>query len=278
LDTDPSCLNEGWQNELIQGDWCTQGPLRINEHLSLDALQASVLFTNARLILSKIEQLGGVELTGSGGIASPALNSINRLLWWGNDGEYRQEWSRNAEGEPRPVELLRRALELMGALVHHGTRLIVSPKGVVSQAPSEAGPLYADLLRTYFRRIDHSSIDGGPPIPLTWSHLGCALHAIGQTETSWCETTAFISKLFPVTVFEREVQELGASRPGLTWRTEALHSLVVCRFLEPLLDFALLEGRLEARPPGVNVWMWRRGTLFGQVLRFELEEESGTQR
>src|SRR2546426_7193061 len=104
---------------LLEGDWETTGPLRLNESLTAAEVGQSVLVVNVRRVLEAVRDAGGAPATADGRWAPPFVELLVERLWWGVAGDRELlpgDLEPESEQEVRPLALCRTALELAGLL------------------------------------------------------------------------------------------------------------------------------------------------------------------
>ncbi len=265
---------------LLDGDWATSGPFRLNERLTADDLRASVLLVNVRRMLEAVTEVGGAPVTEGGRFAPQFVELLVERLWWGITGDRELlpgDPEPESERKVRPLGLSRTALELAGLLERAGDRLVVTPTGGKLLKRARGGELYARLFRVYFRELDHSQLDGEPAIPHAWRHVPYALWVLGQFDDGWWEPGPLLSRLVPHDVLAAENRRLDALRERSERIVPTVEELLLMRLVEPLQDFALLASRpAERGERGYPIPRYRRGQMYHRVLRFDFAEALDT--
>lgn len=92
---------------------------------------------------------------------------------------------------------------------------------------------------------------------------------IGRLDAGWWEAGWLVNVVLPPDVLEAENRRLGARRGRGARIVPTVQELLLMRFVDLLPDFGLLESKpTERDEPGYPLPRFRRGQLYGRVLRF----------
>lgn len=208
------------------------------------ALLVCPIMVNARRLLRLIESERSIDIEP--GSRPPSVDALVRAVWWGTTGEPDPNGAPGPEVLPLPLSLLIEALVGIGAATRVSSRLDRSPSTQHWLAWGNGGRLYSALFRAYFSDRSWRSLDGEPPFPRVWDRVPNALRRMTCLEPAWYDTAHLLALLIPEGTFSEANDSLRALPPSVGSPPTA-ENLFVLRFLEPLVDFGLLDVRASGR-------------------------------
>ena len=134
-------------------------------------------------------------------------------------------------------------------------------------APDRAGELYALLFRTFFRRMELSSLDGASEHPELQPTLACSLHSLRSQARGWKRATQ---------LSETAWLESAKDPPTASDMTygDLRYIAFQHRLLDPLVQFGLLEARQRAGDRLGDRIEYRCTPLYDRFLRFQFRRDS----
>ncbi|MDH3597818.1 MAG: hypothetical protein OEM93_23525, partial [Rhodospirillales bacterium] len=137
---------------LLEADWREDGPVRLNDSLSLEELSRSLVLVHARLILRRMDDEGGIKLTATGNFSRKFVERMVREFRW-PDFEPERVWRLQKvlnEADFLPLDFLHVILGLAGLGRKFKGTYRVSRLGRALLDPDAAGALNALLFDTVF--------------------------------------------------------------------------------------------------------------------------------
>ncbi|MBK5187232.1 MAG: hypothetical protein JJD97_03245 [Gemmatimonadaceae bacterium] len=252
--------------QLLQGDWTSEGALRLNERLTLDELAGAAILADARTLLAYVCDEGPVKCTVAGNLPRSAVAALLpqlRMHAERNVGFAREAERPKNEGDVCWLMELRTILMFGGLLVRRkGFR--VTSRGRTLLVSDRAGELHALLFRTLFRKFDLRALGYDDRHPGLQQTVAYSFYKLRTAARDWAS--------------EQELAEsawLESSKdPPSEWdeahgdfRYHAFRN----RVLDPLASFGLLEHRsLPTDEKWIQRHEYRCSPLFGRFLTFEL--------
>lgn len=246
---------------LLEADWREDGPVRLNDSLSLEELSRSLVLVHARLILRRMDDEGGIKLTATGNFSRKFVERMVREFRW-PDFEPERVWRLQKvlnEADFLPLDFLHVILGLAGLGRKFKGTYRVSRLGRALLDPDAAGALNALLFDTVFNDYNLAYLDGGPDKGDFQSQIGFILFVMskvdGQPRTAEQWMTAATLPLEP-----RQSSSCFRPETDFEWR--------VLRYLEWF-------GLMERSSPAANddwrtPWLFRKTPLFDRFLCFRV--------
>ena len=258
-------LSPDAMGQLLDGDWMSQGALRLVEDLAPEDVAGSVMLADARTLLEFVGDEGPVKETAAHNLPRAAVAALRPRL--------RIVAQRDIEFDPRPPAPMNegdvwwladlRHVLLFGGLLVRRKGLRITPLGRALLSPEREGELYALLFRTLFRKFDLRALDRFGDHPGLQSTLAFSFYKLRSEARDWTPSVALA----------RTSWLDSAKDPMNDWQAahgDFRHISFQIRVLEPLAYFALLEERqLATDEPWRKIIEYRCTPLFGRFLRFE---------
>ncbi len=253
--------------ELIEhGWWAAPGPVRLNEHLPMDALETSSFLVNARTLLHALEESGGTPATGKGNLNRKFVAlMVERMRWPREFVEALHRYNKVIdEQDVRPLHLIRVVCYVAGLLRKYKKRWVVTKQGKALLGESEAGTLYARLFNVFFKQFNLSYLDRISETPGLQATVPYSLAMIGRLPG---EEYHEIQGLPPLVLLPPVIEEFNddpASYGDVEW-------LLTSRILGPLESFGLVEMKRQREGTfGGSETHVKKTPLFDQFLHFDL--------
>ncbi len=241
----------------------SEGILRTDISLPLEALAGSRTFVNARLLLAALAEQPAKATSELKNLNRAFVKRMAEEMTW-PPGYIEHVWRYNRvldESDVPRLFILRHLMEIAGLVnrrkgAFHATRL-----GKRLLAPERAGELFDLLLRSYLGRLNWAFISLGPEDGEMQRYSVHAVWTIRQLAENGATADKIASRLVVSDTIWREDQPW----PG---GPDNLRTAVRRRLLEPLWDFGLLAREPENEADGPP--QWRVAPLFDAAIRFEL--------
>jgi hypothetical protein len=254
-------------HRLLEADWEGEGSaVQVNASLALDELEPSTTLHNARLFLALLAEMGTAKATPKGNLPRAFVAAFHERMRWAPDTLGR-EWLAERkiinEDDLTPLHLQHVLLQLAGLIKRRKGNFSLTRRGQQHSGAERAGALFATLFRTYFRVFNLAYLDGYGPVPGLQRSIAFTLHRFGQVGGEWRRADDLTRDL----VLPAVLAEVPPPR-----YSDPLPNILRLRVLNPLEGFALAEMREIPRAPGEwgREFEYRKGPLFGRVLRFEV--------
>jgi hypothetical protein len=128
---------------LLNADWLSEGPIRLNESLSLNDLSGSLVLNHARIVMGHMAAKTGVKLTTTGNFNRKFVEQMVReFAWPGFEAEV--VWRLNKvlnEPDYMPLDFLHALIDVAGLGRKHKGTFRVSRLGRSLLASEAAGAL-----------------------------------------------------------------------------------------------------------------------------------------
>jgi hypothetical protein len=264
--------------ELLNGDWETTGPLRLNADLPLPDLLGSAFLKNGRHVLSAAAERNGIRATAAGNLNRQFVATLLDPDAW--PGSYVQEVIEHSkvvnEADLWPLHILRVVLEVAGLLTRRADAFRATRGGRELLDDARAGALQARLFRTFFRAFNLAYLsrygaDEADPIQRFVAFCLLRLTTVGS---GWHPAHELAPQLLPSDALahdERPVDPERQPRDQYERDIVAACSYPTVRYhvLRPLEWFGLLQGRDRPGPlPAFPFQDVRRTPLFDRFIHF----------
>ncbi len=256
-------LSPAQMHDLLQGDWFTAGPLRLNLEIVPDDVRDADLLVNARIFLTAVQEAGGVKATATGNLprAFVAL-MLERLRFPAGYVEEIRRYNKTInEHDAYVLHVLRVILELAKLVRRFRGKFVLRPAGRELLAESQAGTLYVRLFRTVFREFNLAYLDGGGPESSGLQHtVAFSLYRLSTAAVEWRNPYELAAEVVLPEVYDELVDP--------RWDDEAAMR-IEARLLRPLEWFGLLERRDLPSPNSFDrPYEVRKTVLFDRFIRF----------
>lgn len=254
--------------ELMDGDWVTSGPLRLNTALAVADVLPADIFVNARTLLTAAAEAGSIKATAAGNLNRRFVREMLEACRW--PARFVQSvWRVNKvvnERDVLPLHVLRLVLDLAGLLKRRKGAFTATGRGRKLLEEERAGDLYSVLFLTFFQRFNLGYLDRLPEVPGLQATVAFTLYRLRDACTSWVRPEA----LTEAVVLESVREEIPV-HPMF----DPADLVLETRILTPLVTFGLLERRdLEPGPLYHRPFEVRKTTLYDRFLRFEWGQEA----
>jgi hypothetical protein len=247
---------------LLQADWRGDGPIRLNESLSLPDLSGCLVLDHARLVMLEMAAGKGVKLTATGNFSRKFVERmVGEFRWPGYEPE-EVWWYNKVLNEPdfTPLHFLRALIDVAGLGRKYKGTFRLTRLGRSLLAPESAGELNAVLFDATWHRYNIAYLDGLPATDDFQPQIGLTLFMIGKfAQIPRSEKQLLTASTLPIDRPESEYPSL----------PEAMFASRVLRYLE---WFGLLERMpMAANDEMIQRYLYRKTPLFDRFLSFDVE-------
>ena len=258
-------LSPDAMQQLLYGDWKSQGALRVDERIALDDLYPSALLADARTLLEYFQSEGPVKETAAHNLPRVAVAALLPRLRMSTDAHIVHNTiltTSSNEGDVPWLPELRHVL-IFGKLLARRKGMRITPLGRALLSAERAGELYAHLFRTFFRELDLGVFGGIDRHRGLQSTLAYSFYMLRSAARDWTSPQILAQSAW----LESAKDPLAMRDAG---HADLRYISFQLRVLDPLVQF----GLLELRPlPSENPWRddleYRCAPLFGRVLHFD---------
>ena len=150
--------------ELLDADWLSEGPIRLNQSLSLNDLSGSLVLNHARLVMGHMVAKTGVKLTTTGNFNRKFVEQMVRdFRWPGFEPEVVWRFNRVLnEPDYLPLYFLHALIDVAGLGRKHKGTFRLSRLGRSLLPPEAAGELNAVLFDATCNRYNLAYLDRRP--------------------------------------------------------------------------------------------------------------------
>jgi hypothetical protein len=248
--------------ELLDADWLSEGPIGLNESLSLSDLSGCLVLNHVRLVMGHMAAKTGVKLTTTGNFNRKFVEQMVRdFRWPGFEPEVVWRFNRVLnEPDYVPVNFLHALIDLAGLGRKHKGTFRLSRLGRSLLPPEAAGELNAVLFDATFNRYNLAYLDRRPIKESFQPQIGLTLFLMSKV----AETPRSPEELLAITTLP-----IDPPQSDYPFRPEAIFRVRVLRYLE---WFGLLEKvRLAANDQVGQQHLYRKTSLFDRFLSFDVE-------
>ncbi len=237
----------------------------LNDAVTTQALTASPLLENARILIACCAEHNGLQATAAGNLGRRAVGElVERLAWPNYDAEIALSWCTVVnEHDVHPLHFLRQLLGMMKLIRPRGGRFVATHTGQRLLRPESGAQLFHRLFRAIFDDVDLSWLY--PHRLPVWPQQDWRLVCWGLSVAAcrW-ESPKTLSRLCTVPV-------IGILESD--W--DVAPSLLEGRLLKPLTWLGLLEVKPndDDAPPDKRS-LYRTSALFREFFRFDVDIEA----
>jgi len=248
--------------ELLDADWLSTGPIRLNESLSLSDLSGCLVLNHARLVMEHMAADKGVKLTTTGNFNRKFVEQMVRdFRWLGFEPEV--VWRFNKvlnEPDYAPLDFLHAVIDLAGLGRKYKGTFRLSRLGRSLLPPEAAGELNAVLFNATCNRYNLAYLDGRPVKESFQPQIGVTLFLMSRV----AETPKPPEELLAITTLP-----INPPQSDFPFRPETIFRVRVLRYLE---WFGLLEQvPIAANDQAGQRHLYRKTPLFDRFLSFDVE-------
>jgi hypothetical protein len=246
---------------LLDADWLSEGPIRLNKSLSLNDMSGSLVLNHARLVMGHMAANKGVKLTATGNFNRKFVEQMVREFRWpGFEPEVVWQFNK-VLNEPDfvPVNFLHALIDLAGLGRKHKGTFRLSRLGRSLLTPEAAGELNAVLFNAACKRYNLAYLDRRPVKESFQPQIGLTLFLMSK----FAETPRSPEELLTITTLP-----IDPPQSDFPFRPETIFRARVLRYLEWF-------GLLEKVPMAANdeIWdqhLYRKTPLFDRFLSFDV--------
>ncbi len=248
--------------ELLDADWFSEGPIRLNESLSLRDLSGCLVLNHARLVMEHMAADKGVKLTTTGNFNRAFVEQmVQDFRWPGLEPDV--VWRYNKilnEPDYVPLYFLHALIDVAGLGRKYKGTFRLSRLGRSLLPPEAAGELNAVLFDATFKRYNLAYLDRRPIKESFQAQIGLTLFLMSRV----AETPRLPENLLAITTLP-----IDPPQSDFPFRPEIVYRARVLRYLE---WFGLLEkARMAANDQVGEPHLYRKTPLFDRFLSFDVE-------
>jgi hypothetical protein len=254
-----------------------QGPVRLREDLPAQELEQSTFLANARLLLGKLKE-SPRKATEKGNLNRGLVRQMVAEM---HMTEPYREWQPyikvSKEADVWPLDVLRAVLQVAGLIRKYRGTFQITRKGLELLDEAAVGRLFAHLFRSYFGKFNLGYVDVAEDDPWMQATFAHSLWMIDMLTEDWVDVRTLRELILAEQDPERLVLEHQLEQAGgpshwtpRSWR------LYERRVLEPLVEFGLLESRVDPDVAGDRMRedseprQVRKTPLLDRFAQFEL--------
>jgi hypothetical protein len=247
---------------LLNADWLSEGPIRLNESLSLNDLSGSLVLNHVRIVMGHMAAKTGVKLTTTGNFNRKFVEQMVReFAWPGFEAEV--VWRLNKvlnEPDYMPLDFLHALIDVAGLGRKHKGTFRVSRLGRTLLAPEAAGALNAVLFNAACNHYNLAYLDRRPVKESFQPQIGLTLFLMSKV----AETPKLPEELLTMTTLP-----IDPPQSDFPFRAESIFRARVLRYLE---WFGLLEKvPMAANDELLDQHRYRKTPFFDRFLSFDVE-------
>jgi hypothetical protein len=250
---------------LLDGDWVTRGPMRINLDLTQEDVVGSDLLVNAQTFLATVAERGGVTCTAAGNLPRAFVADMMDTLRW-PPGYVDQVKSANRvinEDDLVGLHILRVVLETGRAIRRVKNRFRVTGSAKHLWEERHAGTLYTRLFLTFFREFNLDYLGGRLENPAIQTTVAYSFYRLSRVARDWRRAGDLAQAILAPAALAaiREVADEWHVCVETCWR-----------ILDPLVEFGLLQERGSGWSAEGRESEFRLTPLFSRFLSFEFTD------
>jgi len=239
-------------------------PVKLNKNLSFDGLSQSIFFRNTRLFLNTIISSGGAPATATGNLSRKFVAQMFEEMEL--DDDYRKSTTKYNkvinEEDIFPLHIIKIVCEQGELLQFRSKKIHVRKKYHKLLSDENAGELYYLLFRTFYELFCLSYLDRLPEFDSLQGTINYTFYRLSMICSEYTAVENMFNKIvLPAVHDEIHHNEIVISNIG--W-------LLRARILEPLIDFGLIEGKMEKGEYVEEIVEVRKTPLFDKFMGFEL--------
>ena len=258
-------LSPAQMHDLLQGDWFTAGPLRLNLEIGPDDVRDADLLANARTFLTAVQEAGGIRATSADNLPRAFVALMLERLRFpaGRVEDIRRYHKTINERDVSVLHVLRVILEVAKLVRRLRGKFVLRPAGRELLAESRAGTLYVRLFRSVLREFNLAYLDrAGPESHALQYTIAFSLYRLSTAARDWRDPYELATEVVLPNVYDEMVDP--------RW-DNAAPIRIAARLLPPLVWFGLLERRDLPSPNSFDrPYQVRKTDLFDRFIRFRL--------
>jgi hypothetical protein len=246
---------------LLEADWFSDGPIRLNESLSLSDLSGCLVLKHARCVMEHMAADKGVKLTATGNFNRSFVEQmVQDFRWPGLEPDV--VWRHNKvlnEPDYVPLYFLHALIDVAGLGRKYKGTFRLSRLGRSILPPEAAGELNAVLFDATFNRYNLAYLDYMPVTESFQAQIGLTLFLMSKV----AGTPRLPEDLLAITTLP-----IDPPQSDFPFRPESVYRARVLRYLE---WFGLLEtARMAANDQAGEPHLYRKTPLFDRFLSFDV--------
>jgi len=253
-------------HKLIYSKWDNDDcPIKFNKNLSLDELNHSIFFRNTRIFLKTIISSSGAPATVRGNLGRKFVAQMFEEIEL--DDDYRKSTTKYNkvlnETDVFPLHLIKIICKQGELIQLRSKKFHVKKKYHKLLSDDNAGELYYLLFRTFYEVFCLGYLDRFPEFDSLQGTINYTL----------CRFSVICNDYIPVDINLFHKIVLPAVREQIRQERIIIREigwLLQSRILKPLINFGLIEGRIEKGEYVENILEARKTPLYDKFMSFEL--------
>ncbi len=247
---------------LLDADWLSEGPIKLNESLSLSDLSGCLVLNQARRVRPHIAAGKGAKLTAPGNFNRTSVGQMVRDFRWSGfePDEFMRYYKVLNESDYVPLSFLHAVIDLAGLGRKHKGTFRLSRLGRALLVPEAAGELNAVLFDATCNRYNLAYLDRRPIEDSFQPQIGLSLFLMSK----FAEIPRSPEELLAITTLP-----VDPPQSDFPIRLDVVFRFRILRYLEwfGLLEAAPIAANDEAGQPH----LYRKTPLFDRFLSFDVE-------
>jgi hypothetical protein len=242
--------------------------IRLEPNLTEKDLTGSAVVRNARILLKRASDAGGLKLTKTGNLSRAVVAEMIEITEWPDLDKEGMFQFHNVINEPDflPVYFVRMLLQATKLMRKNRDKLVPTGLGKKMLAPEQRGALQALLFHITFWHLNLGYFDRNPIESWPQNDVGIVLWSLSVSANDWMRPDK-LTRLCTVPTIG--VLEAASDLGPFAMET---------RFLRPLTWFGLLESKPEGEAGFAVPHLYRKTPLFDRFVKFNVRVEQPTMR
>lgn len=240
-------------------------PLQFNQKLPCEEVNQSIFFRNTKLFLNKLIEFKDIPTATASGHLNRKLVKLmfNEMEM---DDEYRDIKARYHkvlnEHDVIPLHIIRISCACAGFIGLQSTKFIIQPQYQHLLSEENAGELYYQLFKAFFKSFNLSYLDRLPEVEGIQDTFDFSLYRLSVI----CDDYQSIEDLYYEVFLPAIMQEI----EGEVKSYLSKESFLICRIIKPLVGFGLLECKYKQEKYLKRIVQVRKTPLFDKFISLNL--------
>jgi len=240
-------------------------PVKLNKNLSFEDLSQSIFFRNTRLFLNMIMSSGGAPATVRGNLSRKFVTQMFEVMEL--DNKYRKSVTAYNkvinETDIFPLHVIKIICEQGGLIQLRSKKFHVRKLFHNLLSDENAGELYYLIFRTFYEEFFLGYLDRFPEFDSIQGTINFTLYQLSVNCNDFVSTDINLFRKIVLPAAQEEIRQKRIIIREIGW-------LLQSRILKPLINFGLIEGKIEKSKHVENIVEVRKTPLFDKFMGFEL--------
>jgi len=258
-------LSPNHVSQLLHFAWNDpNSPIELNEQLPLSDLQNARFLLNTRIFLQALQSSKIPTATAKGNLSRKFVSQMLEKMHWPDDylKQLRKYNKVVNEHDVFPLHIIRTICECAGLIRKRKTFFVITTKAKGLLADEQAGPLYALLFHTFFRKFNLDYLDRLTEYQCIQDTIAYSLYRLEKVAKIWQPIETLLTDILLPNV-AKEIHETLPQYTKAEW-------LIESRVIRPLKNFGLIECAYKQGFKGIETLTKVRTTnLFAKFIHFE---------